>query len=150
MKLGIKCIGIKTVCAAKSLFQFWEEIFKIMNPKNQIKGMPECMNLIVQGQYGAYCIGRMFGVLVCNYPDRVVVDFMDDVIIQVLSFMRQISVEWFTLALTEVPQAVLNNGEKTSFINNLQEKEYESNKEYYIDFFDKFYRRCKTYNSKIY
>ena len=125
-------------------------MFKILSPKNQIKGMPECLDLIVKGGYGAFCIKRIFEVLVSNYPEKVLCDFMDDVIIQVIINLRPYSEEWFMQSLVEVPQAVLNNGEKTSFITNLREKEYEANKEYYIDFFDKFYRRCKTYNSKIY
>lgn len=148
--MGLKCIGIKTVCAAKALFQFWEEIFKVMNPANQIVGIENLCKLIKQENYGLYCLKAMFEVFVNNYPDKVVCDFMDDVILQILAFLRNDSIQWFYHALADVPQAVLNNGEKTSFITNLNEKEYETNKEYYIDFFDKFYRRCRTFNSKIY
>jgi hypothetical protein len=121
-----------------------------MNPKNQIDGILESQKLIVQGPYGAYCVKRMFEVWVNNFPDKVVVDFMDDVIIQILAFLRPVAIQWFVQAITDIPQSVLNNGEKTSFIGHLTDKEYETNKDYYIDFFEKFYRRCRTFNSKIY
>ena len=49
-----------------------------------------------------------------------------------------------------MPQQILNNGEKNSFIINLQSKEFESNKMYYREFFDKYYKRCKLYVTKNY
>lgn len=106
--------------------------------------------LLTQGQYGLGCVKGIMDVLVANFPERVVCDFMDDVVVQILMNMKQQSVEWFIASLVNMPQSVLNNGEKESFINNLRVKDYANNKEYYNDFFDKFYKRCKTYNAKIY
>lgn len=150
MKLGVKCIGIKTVTAAKALFQFWEEIFKITSPNHPIAGTQRCLHMLVNDGYGEVCVKKMFEVLVSNFPEKVLCDFMDDVFIQILINLRNYSDKWFIQALMDVPQSVLNNGEKDSFIANLREKPYAGYKDYYAEFFDKFYRRCKTYNSKIY
>lgn len=150
LKLGVKCIGVKTVCAAKSLYQFWEEMFKVIGPTNSLKNKDALTVLLTQNQYGLTVIKRMIEVLVQNFPERVVCDFMDDVIIQVLLNVRLVSVNWFIAALSETPQYVLNNGEKESFINNLRIKDYTEHKDYYEDFFDKFYKRCRSHNSKIY
>ena len=148
--MGVKCIGIQTSQAAKSLFQFWEEIFKILSSRNSVQGMANLLKLIVDDGYGSACLKGMFEVLVGNFPEQVICEFIDDVIINILLNVRPQSESWFMQALEDVPQSVLNNGEKLSFVNNLREKDYTLCKDYYTEFFDKFYRRCKTYNSKIY
>lgn len=150
MKLGIKCIGVRTVCAAKSLYQLWEEVFKLMGAENVLNNKEALNLLLTQGNFGLACVKSMIQVLVANFPERVVCDFMDDVIIQILMNMRVQSIDWFIAALVDTPQSVLNNGEKESFISNLKVKEYATNKDYYNDFFDKFYKRCRTHNAKIY
>ena len=78
------------------------------------------------------------------------IDFIDDIFIEILSNFRLQSVQWFTKSLVDVPQQILNNGEKNSFIINLQSKDYEQNKRFYREFFDKYYKRCKLYVTKNY
>lgn len=148
--MAIKCIGVKTVCAAKSLYQLWEEVFKLIGQENVLKNKDTLVQLLTQGQFGLACVKSMIHVLVANFPERVVCDFMDDVFIQIILHIRLASVDWFIAALVDTPQSVLNNGEKESFINNLKVKDYKANTDYYSDFFDKFYKRCRTHNAKIY
>lgn len=149
MKLGIKCIGVKTVTAAKAVYQFWEEIFRVIGPENNLAGRDNLIKLL-SGAYGLEVVKSIVQVLVNNFPQRVVCKFMDDVLINVITNLREQSVNWFIDSLREIPQSILNNGEKESFIMNLSAKPYEEHKDYYSEFFDKFYKRCKTHNSKIY
>jgi hypothetical protein len=147
---GLKAVGVQTVNAAKSLYQFWEEMVKQMNPESKVPGKESLNELLVNQGQGSQMVNTMVRHIIDDYPERIVRDFIEDVFIQVISNLRLISVEWFYNALTEIPLNILNSAEKESFIVNLKNKEYIHDKQYYSDFFDKLYKRCKTHSLQTY
>lgn len=149
LKLGVKTIGVTTSNAARALYQFHEEVFMQLDPSNQNKNI-EVLARLIAGGYGAVTVNKMIEVLWKKYPERKLIDFMDDVFKQILLHVREVSINWWVAALMDVPQQILNNGEKASFVENLKTKSYKENEDYYKDFFEKFYKRCRTYSSKLF
>lgn len=151
LKIGIKMIGVKTTCAAKSLYQFWEEIFKLFSPAIQVSGKDTLYQMLTQKRYAHEALKLMVNVVLEQYPERTVREFIQDVFDQVFLHLRDKgAVDWMTEALMDIPQSVLNNGEKTSFISNMKLKSFEDDAAYYAEFFDKFFKRCKAHNMKVY
>lgn len=150
MKIGIKIIGVKTNCAAKSLYQFWEEIYKVFSSEVKAEGKEKVFNMLVNNRYASESLKLMMNCIVEDYPSRIVRDYIEDVFTQVFKNLREPGVEWMTEALQNIPQSILNNGEKNSFISNMKVKSADDHSEYYTDFFEKFEKRCKAHNLKKY
>ncbi len=151
LKIGIKMIGVKTTCAAKSLFQFWEEIYKLFSPAVQVEGKDPLFQMLTQKRYAHESLKLMIAVILEQYPERVVREFIQDVFDQVFANLRDKgAVDWMAEALMDIPQSVLNNGEKASFITNMKAKSFVDDSGYYAEFFDKFVKRCKAHNMKVY
>lgn len=123
---------------------------KQMNSENNLTGRDNLQELLVNQGVGFQVVNRMIKHVIDDYPERTIREFIDDVFMQVIANLRLISVEWFYDVLTEMPLNILNTGEKESFIVNLKEKDYLVEKQYYSDFFDKLYRRCKTHSLQAY
>lgn len=150
LEQGTALIGIQTVHAAKALYQFFEEVFKVCQPGSQLRGASELLRIIAEENFGTLIISKMMQEFVTCYPQRIVRDFMDDVFMKAISLHQQNSIIWFSEALKPIPQNILNPGEKNSFIGNLSSKAFQGNESYFVEFFEKFYKRAKTHNSKIY
>lgn len=102
-------------------------------------------------KYGFESLRLMMAFIVREYPEKTIREYIIDVFVQVINHLRDYANMWFTEILTiEVPSNILNEGEKTSFIENLKLREYSKNMQYYSEFFEKLCKRCKTHNLKNY
>ena len=147
MKFGVSMIGIHSVSAEKSLYQFFEELFQYAS---EARDDNLAIRTLLKEKYGCLILKNTIVEMYKDYPSDKLIDYIDDLIALILTNFREDSVQWFIETFKEVPQAVINNGEKNSFILNLSQKPYDDNREYYKDFFEKFYKRCRTYNSRMY
>lgn len=79
-----------------------------------------------------------------NYPaSSQVVDYKYDLYYEIIVNMRKESIQWFTEALQAIPLDLLNEGEKQSFLNHLQNEEIGSTDQYFKNFFNKYVKRCR-------
>lgn len=155
LKFGIKIIGVKTTNAAKSLYQFLEMLFKVAGANlaaglTPIAGTDLLIGMIVQGGYGQQITTPLMMLFVEATPSSILGEFIEDIFLEILKNFREPAVQWFTHALMAVPQQILNNGEKESFILNMRQKPYQQHDTYYKEFFEKYFKRCRTHNSKLY
>ena len=68
-------------------------------PGNPNKGAQQLLKLLKDEGYGSIVLRKMNKMLVDDYPDRTVRDFMDDVYIRILEHLQESSVEWWIKSL---------------------------------------------------
>lgn len=68
-------------------------------PSNPNKGSQQLLKLIREDGYGSVVLRKMNKMLVDDYPDRTVRDFMDDVYIRILDNLQESSIDWWIKSL---------------------------------------------------
>ena len=114
-------------------------------------GVDGTRSRILRGGVGLKMFTRLHEELVKNYPVEVVVQYMNDVVVQVIKHMRVHCVDWYLKGVWRItPGNVLNEGEKEKLVKLLGTESYETSKEQYDEHIQKYNMRCRVYNSMIY
>lgn len=147
-KVAVQCIGITMEGPVKALYQYFDEIFSLYDPEKPIPGKAVFLQIFNKKGYAAAAVTNSIQFLINDCPDRYLCKFFYDVFYAIFKHCRQICIPWFVQALQSVvPANVLTVAEKEKFIHGLQTKDYFSEKEYYNEFLEEFFSRCRTNSS---
>jgi hypothetical protein len=147
-KVAVQCIGITMEGPIKALYQYFDEVFTLFDTDKILPGKEEFLQTFTNNGYAEAVLVRSIQFLVEDCPDRYICKFFYDIFYAILKYCRQLSIPWFINGLkTVVPANVLTNLEKEKFVQGLQTKDFFSEKEFYTEFLDEFFTRCRTNSS---